>query len=41
MKQEETVKHLDDEIRRLKNELTQLQRAKRVIKRRQDEVVVF
>ena len=41
MKQTETIKHLDDEIRRLKSELTQLQRAKKVIKRRQDEVVVF
>jgi len=41
MKQTETIKHLDDEIRRLKDELTQLQRAKRVMKRKQEGVVVF
>ena len=34
MRQSETIKTLDDEIRRLKDELNQLQRAKRVLKRR-------
>jgi len=41
MKQTETIKHLDDEIRRLKSELSQLERAKKVIRRKQDGVVVF
>lgn len=34
MRQSETIKTLDDEIRRLKDELNQLQRAKRVLRRR-------
>ena len=41
MKQEDTIKMLDQEIRRLKEELSQLQRAKRAYKRKEYEVAAF
>jgi len=41
MKHEDTIKMLDQEIRRLKEELSQLQRAKRAFKRKEYEVVAF
>lgn len=41
MKQTETLKNLDDEIRRLKGELSQLERAKRSIKKKQHGVDIY
>ena len=41
MKQEDTIKLLDQEIRRLKDELGQLQRARKAYKRKEYEVVAF
>ncbi len=35
MNQEETLKNLDQEIRRLKDEMNQLEKARRVVKRKQ------
>jgi len=35
MNQKETLKTLDDEIRRLKDEVNQLERARRLVKKRQ------
>lgn len=40
MKYDETAKNLDDEIRRLKTELSQLQKARKVMKKKQDGYVV-
>ena len=40
MRQSETIKTLDEEIRRLKEELNQLVRARRVIKRKSQGVAV-
>jgi hypothetical protein len=34
MKQSETIKHLDQEIRRLKTELNQLERARKSMKKK-------
>ncbi|MFW9852157.1 MAG: hypothetical protein ACFFDS_04405 [Candidatus Thorarchaeota archaeon] len=41
MKQEDTIKILDQEIRRLKDELGQLQRARKAFKRKEYEVAAF
>jgi len=40
MRQSETIRTLDQEIRKLKDELGQLQRAKRVLKRKSELVAV-
>ena len=40
MRQSETVKMLDEEIRRLKEELSQLEKAKRAMKRKIDGVTI-
>lgn len=39
MRESETIKTLDDEIRRLKDEINQLERAKRVLKKKNDGAV--
>ena len=41
MKQEDTIKMLDQEIRRLKDEISQLQRARKAFKRKEYEVAAF
>jgi hypothetical protein len=41
MKQEDTIKMLDQEIRRLKDELGQLQRARKAYERKEYEVAAF
>ena len=40
MRQSETIKTLDQEIRRLKDEINQLQRAKRVLKKKTQGAVL-
>ncbi|MHA1201978.1 MAG: hypothetical protein ACTSQ4_05595 [Candidatus Heimdallarchaeaceae archaeon] len=40
MRQSDTIKTLNQEIRKLKGELSQLQRARRVLKRKLEGVVV-
>lgn len=40
MKHDETIKNLDEEIRRLKTELGQLQKARKVMKKKHDGYVV-
>ena len=40
MKYDETAKNLDEEIRRLKTELSQLQKARKVMKKKHDGYVV-
>jgi AmiR/NasT family two-component response regulator len=40
MRQSETIRALDQEIRKLKDELNQLQRAKRVLKRKSEGVAI-
>jgi hypothetical protein len=40
MRQSDTIKTLNQEIRKLKGELSQLQRARRVLKRKSEGVVI-
>ncbi|MHA1346518.1 MAG: hypothetical protein ACTSVO_11780 [Candidatus Heimdallarchaeaceae archaeon] len=40
MRQSETIRILNDEIRKMKTELNQLQRAKKMLKRREDGIAI-